>query len=193
MTLSATSWQTRALWDVSGALPGGPVQEPVRSQVITALSSQIATLWEESALDAAITRGGWAVKLQYLHTRLGAIDWVLGWAWSRVDNRLGPLTMPFSQQFRQLFQLREATLKEIDLLEKRVRLTRGPVGAGLLQRAPQMAGRIDPPAPVGPGQPSVVPVDPSLQPAAVLVDANDPRLQGDPRYPGHGYVGIVVR
>jgi hypothetical protein len=91
---------------------------------------------------------------------------------TKVDGMLGRvLRLSESQKFKNLFQLRDALLKEIAALEARTRYT-APMSAAMVQTAPVMVGQVAP-APLSPTQP--VPPD-----SGGASDANDPAYSGSP-------------
>jgi hypothetical protein len=161
MTLTAESWQTRALWDVGLGLPGGPEQDPDEAQAVAALQGQVGTLWDMAALEPGAAA---AVRLQYLYLRRSLIRVLLGQARPRVDAMLGRVFRASeSQKFKALLQLLQETEKEIAATVLAVRAARTPLTAPILATAPyQVGGYRHVPAqgePVNPGHPG--PGDPN--------------------------------
>jgi hypothetical protein len=170
MTLTAESWQTRALWDVGLGLPGGPEQDPDEAQAVAALQGQVGTLWDMAALEPGVAAGG--ARLQYLYLRRSLIRALLGQAWGIADAMLGRVfRVSNSQKFKALLQLLQETEKEIAVAVLAASAARAPLTAPILATAPyQVGGYRHAPAQ---GEP--------VNPGTRGPDPNDPRYAGDIR------------
>jgi hypothetical protein len=171
--LTQDSWLKRLFYDLSGALPGGPPGDAKREQLLQALREQLPGLWDMAAVDAGPFLGtGWFAGLKYKYAKLAGLNMLLAQLSTKVDGMLGRvLRLSESQKFKNLFQLRDALLKEIAALEARTRYT-APMSAAMVQTAPVMVGQVAP-APLSPTQP--VPPD-----SGGASDANDPAYSGSP-------------
>jgi hypothetical protein len=166
VALTQKDWTDRVAYSVGLPLPGGPAPaDNTTAQALQAVSNFVPTLWEMAAgLVPPIPAQG-SVYLQYLYTLLAVIDILLGELRNKTDSMLGrALRISGSQRFKQLLELRKATVEQVKSWIQTLSGTRLPAFGLLVHKAPVVAWE-KPPTP-GPGQP--------LAPPPWLPDPNSP-------------------
>jgi hypothetical protein len=174
VALTAQDWIQRVAYELGAALPGGPAADPATAQAMSALTAYLPTLWEMAAgLVPPIPAQG-SVYLQYLYTLLAVIDILLGELRNKTDSMLGrALRVSGSQRFKQLLELRKATVEQVKSWIQTLSGTRLPAFGLLVHKAPQVVWEKAPTP--GPGQP--------VAPPPWLPDPNSPVFNFSPPFP----------